>query len=197
MIRTTIVSALLAIAATAHAAEPFPQKGVIDKKNAATFYLDSNRDTETKTYNIVAKKWTKDGLEPATDLVVYPTQVVVEPNRRYAVKALFKGKKSDTQQTYRLFFTYVQPAQVAEGNVNLEIGFSVPLFVEPTAPKTYELKTSSEGGKTTITNVGNATYKTTSILKDGKAVDNKLLYILPGQSLTLDGANLEIGPRLD
>lgn len=195
--RAALIAALLAASATAHAAEPFPQKGVIDKKNAAVFYLDSSRDTEAKTYNIVAKKWTKDGLETATDLVVYPTQVLVEPNKSYAVKALFKGQKSEVQQTYRLFFTYVQPASSSEGSVNLEIGFSVPLFVEPTGPKTYDLKTSSEGGKTTFTNVGNATYKATSLLKDGKVVDNKLLYILPGQSLIVNGSNLEIGPRLD
>lgn len=189
----------LALASAVSSATVFPIKGVIEKSNTQIFYVDNTNATDTKEYTIEIKKWGPgDALTDTSDVVIFPTKVTAKPGKKYAVKVLSKGERGDVQKTYRVLFSYktLNASPKAEQQVDINFGYSIPLFVEATGAKTTTVVKAVKAGKVDFTNMGNSTFKTNKITVDGKTLD-RLTYILPGDTLTLEGSSVELGPVVD
>jgi len=191
-----LIATLLSFGAltATHAFNVTPQIINLEQRKSIILYLDTTGYKEENTYNFEVNKWLQDGLEPTTDIVVFPRTLKAEPNKRYAVRILYKGDFENIQKTYRLKISR-KDTNTSNQDVQVKFGYSLPIFIGPNQPKTMNVSKRVENGKTIFTNNGNSTFRTPFIIQNNEK-KKSLIYILPGQSIILDGENIELGERV-
>jgi len=186
---------LSAITFTATAADIFPIRNDIGIKTktstekVAIFYIDNSRFDNDLVYSVMISKWNQDGEQKTDELITNSPIVKVPKGSRVPVKLIFKGQRTEVQQTFRVLF--LQETANQSNGVNIHPGFNIPVFIEPTVPKKTNIVYEEKDGMYVIRNTGNETFKFKSneelkpIISRNKQ-SFKYFYILPNSDIKIN-----------
>ncbi len=108
-----------------------------DIKNRSEVLTINNEGDQPLTLEVSAVRWTQDTngqdvYQPATDLIFFPKQLVIEPKNDRVIRTGIKVPAVEQEKTYRLFIKQVPDSREAAPNtVAIAIQFGVPVFVKP------------------------------------------------------------------
>jgi fimbrial chaperone protein len=161
--RTAVCQALVwlglvlpvALASQAYAAETglqvSPLRVEFDKAGATSVVMPKNRKSKPALIQVEVFKWTqqdgKDIHEPTQDVLASPPVFTIPPDGEQLIRLGFRKAPDPTRQlSYRLSVREIpdlaNPDQAA-GTVRVMIGFSLPIFVKPTAKQVTRLTWSA------------------------------------------------------
>ncbi len=173
-----------------------------DIKTRSDIVTISNDGEQSLSLEVSAKQWSQDAdghdvYQPATDLVFFPKQLVIEPKKERVIRTGIKVPAVDREKAYRLFIKEIPDrSQAVPNTVAIAIQFGVPVFVKPIEEKIVGsiVDTQLADGALTsrIENRGNSHLRVKTITLTGKtAADESLftqelngLYLLNGSSRT-------------
>lgn len=179
-----------------------PIKIYFDVKTRSEVVTVTNDGDQALPLEITAMEWSQDQngqdvYQPATDLIFFPKQLVVEPKKERVIRTGIKVPAIGREKTYRLFIREVPDArQPAENAVAIAIQFGVPVFV---APPKAEIKgdiAAVDIGQgqvaVTVKNQGNSHFRVSRVKLQGKTSGGEALetvdipgwYLLAGTQRT-------------
>ena len=97
----------------------------------------NNDGDQPLNLEVSAVRWMQDAsgqniYQPATDLIYFPKQLVIEPQKERVIRTGVKVPAGNQEKTYRLFIKEVPDrSQRGPNTVALAIQFGVPVFVKP------------------------------------------------------------------
>ncbi|MCB4359602.1 fimbrial biogenesis chaperone [Quatrionicoccus australiensis] len=143
-----------------------------------TFELKSSEPGVSR-YEVIAQKWTQDGVTPTREILAYPPHFTVQPGESQAIKVLARVPHAKTEGTYRLF------VRAVEGG---SLSFSVPVFILSTDKAAAPVITvHRDGGSLVVTNSGDKT-ELIAATRSAAGDKNAMLYVLPHSTGKLDAA---------
>ena len=181
-----------------------PIKINFDIKTRSEVVTVANDGDQALSLEVSAMEWSQDQngqdvYQPATDLIFFPKQLVIEPKKERVIRAGVKVPAVSREKTYRLFIREVPAArQPAENAVAIAIQFGVPVFVAP--PKAEikgDIATVVIGqGQVAVTvkNQGNSHFRVSRVKLQGKTSGGEALetvetsgwYLLAGTQRTFN-----------
>ncbi|GGX39616.1 fimbrial biogenesis chaperone [Saccharospirillum salsuginis] len=193
----TVILMLLAGLARAASIEVTPvlQERPVGE-NTAVYDL-VNRGDRAVTMQVRLQAWRQsDGirlLSDTTDLQVTPPLVTLEPGQSERVRVTLETERSGREQAYRVQFIQVpETAEAIQPGVRTLLKLDTPLFFQAESPKTelnWRVRHSLDGWQLVVRNAGTRFARLTDpVLEVGSdrriAIEQGLLYILPGSSIT-------------
>lgn len=180
------LSALCPSAAFAGTWRVSPIKLYFDAKTRNDVITIVNDGEQPLSLAITAMEWSQDQngqdiYQPATDLIYFPKQLTVEPQKERVIRAGIKVPAANKEKTYRLFIKELPNRQQAEPNtVAIAIQFGVPVFVKPSVEDikgaVTETVVTDGNFSAKIVNQGNSHLRINSIVLNGTSVSGALLY---------------------
>lgn len=150
-----------------------PIKIYFNAKTRSEVVTVTNDGDRTLSLEISAMEWSQDQdgqdvYQPASDLIFFPKQLVIEPKTERVIRTGIKVPATAREKTYRLYIREVpDPQRSPENAVAIAIQFGVPVFV---APPKEELRgeitgVAMEGGQISVTvrNQGNTHFRVNKV----------------------------------
>lgn len=160
-----------------------PIKIYFDVKTRSEVITVTNDGDGALVLDISAVEWSQDHngqdvYHPATDLVFFPKQLVIEPKKERVIRAGIKVPAATREKTYRLFIREVPDSRQATANmVAIAIQFGIPVFV---APPKEEIRgeiaavTMKDGQfSVTVDNQGNSHFRVSRVVLQAKVPDGE------------------------
>ncbi|MBE0574312.1 MAG: molecular chaperone [Desulfuromonadales bacterium] len=179
-----------------------PIKLNFDAKTRSDVITITNDDAQALSLEISAMQWLQDeegqdDYRPATDLVFFPKQLVVDPHSERVVRTGIKVPAANREKNYRLFIRETPDrSQSGPTTVAIAVQFGIPVFVSPAeiiiAGAITETEVVDGTVEVRIENQGNSHFRINSVTFDGRSTTNEPLfsqevsgwYLLNGSSRT-------------
>lgn len=132
----------LALAGPAHAGvfHVVPTILYLGAKNQSALFTVNNQGTEDLRFQVTSFAWDEPemgepGLDPTTDLVVFPTLFVVPAGTSQQIRVGTTKTARTAEQSYRIFVEELPPLS-EEGTLGVRMltKMGVPVFLEPKSP---------------------------------------------------------------
>lgn len=185
-----------------------PIKLYIDKKQqrSTLVRLTSTQVPEAKIFEATAVKWTQnekaeDILEPVPDIIINPKNFILQPESSQVVRVGFRTQPNvDAQEdTWRIIFSEVKPANRDVDTLTFLWNISVPLFIGKQLPLDLNIRPVVSAGKTFINIQNNANshvqINQISIIDENKkeiASNAEMKYLLAKKSYQFDFGHINI-----
>ena len=194
-----LTTALLLLAGLARAAsiEVTPVLQEVPVGEMTAVYDLVNRGDRAVTMQVRVQAWRQsDGrrlLSDTADLQVTPPLVTLQSGQTERVRVTLTTDRSDREQAYRVQFIQVpETAEPIAAGVRTLLKLDTPLFFQAGSPETrlvWSVRHSLDGWRLVVVNEGTRFARLTDpVLEVGSdrriALDQGLLYILPGSSIT-------------
>lgn len=181
-----------------------PIKLNFDAKTRSDVITITNDNDQALSIEISAMQWLQDeegqdGYHPATDLVFFPKQLIIDPHSERVVRTGIKVPAVNREKTYRLFIKETSDgSQTGPTTVAIAVQFGIPVFVSPAEIKIAGAISETEVVDGTVAvrieNQGTSHFRINSITFDGRSTTNEPLfsekvsgwYLLNGSSRTFN-----------
>jgi P pilus assembly chaperone PapD len=155
----------------------------------AGLFAITNHGADPVTVQIEATDWRQDNnrdvLSPSDSLFVSPPLAHIAAGAQQSVRVLARPAGAGEAQ-YRLVVSQLPDAGAGAGAVNVLLQFRVPVFAGPAkrpAPQlAWSVRRQDQSLVFSARNLGPAAVKLTGLKLGAKALDEGLVYILPGAS---------------
>lgn len=163
-----------------------PIKVYFDTRTRSEVVTVTNDGAQPLALEINAVEWTQgpdgqDIYQPASDLVFFPRQLVIEPKQERVIRTGIKVPAVSREKTYRLFIKEVPDrSQQAPNTVAIAIQFGVPIFAKPVQEEIAGAVTVANVDNGTfsarIENQGNSHFRVSTIALQGTNAAGEILY---------------------
>ncbi len=178
----------------------------------------SNSGETPKSFQVDVVAWSQSDEDreiytPTDELLAVPPLFTLQPGEQQVVRiGLMRSADADTELSYRVFFTELEPPQMEErttSGINIRLRFGIPVFVAPLAPAVsgvefVALRTIENNTFMELRNTGNVRVKVNEVRYQAptslkKEVSQAVFYLHPGKTgfLPLENSGQNVGGTVE